>query len=57
MCEHLEGLMSCFVHEYAAEGGPTISADELLLQAPLLSWPLLLWRVEPRRGVHSRRCA
>ena len=57
MCEHLEGLMSCFVHEYAAEGGPTISADELLLQAPLLSWPLLLWRVECRRGVHSRRCA
>ena len=49
--------MRCFVREYAAEGGPKISADELLLQAPLLVWPLLLWQAESRRGVHSRRCA
>ena len=33
---HLPGLMRCFASEYAAAGGPSIDADELLLQFQLL---------------------
>ena len=36
LAEHEEGLMRCFVDEYVAQGGPPISAHELLKQWRLL---------------------